>query len=114
MKVLHLASEFPPARIFGLGRYVHDLARAQVAQGHEVHGLTNSLSGKDQEAQVHGIQVHRIHFPSPPMPPDGPTQVTQFNLCLYERAIELAKILADPHVVVAHDWLTMLGAHSVR
>jgi glycogen(starch) synthase len=114
MKVVHLASEFPPARIFGLGRYVHDLARAQVRRGHEVHVLTNSLSGKDLEAQVHGIRVHRIHFPSPPMPADGATQVTQFNICVYERAVELARSLASPTAVVAHDWLTVLAAHAVR
>ena len=114
MKVLHLASEFPPARIFGLGRYVHDLARAQVRQGHKVHVLTNSLSGKDQDTQIHGIELHRIPFPSPPMPPDGATQVTQFNVCLYERLLELRGVLGKPDAIVAHDWLTILAAHAAQ
>jgi glycosyltransferase involved in cell wall biosynthesis len=114
MKLLHLASEFPPAKIFGLGRYVHDLARAQVRRGHEVHVVTNSLSGKDQESEVHGIRVHRINFPSPPMPADGATQVTQFNACLYERVLELQGELASPAVIVAHDWLTLLSADAVK
>lgn len=114
MKIVHLASEFPPARIFGLGRYVHDLARAQARAGHEVHVLTNSLSGRDESAQMHGFRVHRIRFPSPPMPPDGATQVTQFNLCLLERALELRDTLAKADVVAAHDWLTILAAERVR
>lgn len=114
MKLLHLASEFPPAKIFGLGRYVHDLARAQVRRGHDVHVLTNSLGGKDQEVEVHGVRLHRIHFPSPPMPPDGATQVTQFNHCLYERALQIEDALRGTDVVVAHDWLTVLATHAVK
>src|SRR5882672_5577968 len=109
MKLLHLASEFPPAKIFGLGRYVHDLARAQVRRGHDVHVVTNSLSGKDQDVEVHGI-----HFPSPPMPADGATQVIQFNACLFERVMELKDQLREPSAVIAHDWLTMLAAHAAR
>jgi glycosyltransferase involved in cell wall biosynthesis len=114
MKLLHLASEFPPARIFGLGRYVHDLGRAQVRQGHEVHILTNSQGGKEQDGTVHGMRVHRIHFPSPPMPADGATQVTQFNSCLLERLAQLRNELESPTAVIAHDWLTMLSADTAR
>jgi glycogen(starch) synthase len=114
MKIVHLASEFPPLRIFGLGRYVHDLSRAQVRRGHEVHVLTNSLSGKQHDVDVHGIHVHRIHFPSPPKPPDGASQVAQFNLCLLERVLELERDLARADVFVAHDWLTILAADLTR
>jgi glycogen(starch) synthase len=114
MKIVHVASEFPPAKIFGLGRYVHDLSRAQVRRGDEVHVLTNSLGGRDRDVDVHGIHVHRINFPSPPMPADGSTQVTQFNICLYERALELGARLTGANVVVAHDWLTILAARSIR
>ncbi len=125
MRILHLASEFPPAQIFGLGRYVHDLARAQVRRGHEVHVLTNSLSGRDQDVEMpalrsatprreagHGVQVHRINFPSPPKPADGATQVTQFNALLIERLLELKLRSCD--AVVAHDWLTILAADHAR
>lgn len=113
-RILHLASEFPPARIFGLGRYVHDLSRAQARRGHDVHVLTNSLSGKDQESIVHGVTVHRINFPSPPKPPDGATQVTQFNLCIYERAQQLSDALRGTDVLISHDWLTALSGHLLR
>ncbi len=114
MNILHLASEFPPARIFGLGRYVHDLSAAQSRRGHEVHVLTNSLSGKDQDVLLGQVHVHRINFPSPPMPIDGPTQVTQFNICLLERLFQIEKDLRKPDVIVAHDWLTVLAAQEAR
>ena len=114
MKIVHVASEFPPAKIFGLGRYVHDLARTQARRGDDVHVLTNSLGGRDQDVLVHGVHLHRISFPSPPMPADGATQVTQFNGCLYERALELGSRLTGADVVVAHDWLTILAGHSIR
>ncbi|MCE9584598.1 MAG: glycosyltransferase [Planctomycetes bacterium] len=114
MRILHLASEFPPARIFGLGRYVHDLGRAQAERGDEVHVMTNSLSGRDQEVQVHGVRVHRINWPSPPMPPDGATQVMIFNVALLERFLEMQDRLGAFDVVVSHDWLTALAAQSIR
>lgn len=114
MKILHLASEYPPQKFFGLGRYVHDVAAAQVRLDHDVLVLTNSLSGKDHDVVRHGVRIHRIHFPSPPKPPDGATQVTQFNLCLFERALELGESLSGPDAIVAHDWLTVLAAHQVR
>lgn len=114
MNILHLSSEFPPATIFGLGRYVHDLARAQAARGHEVHVLTNSQGGREQDTDVFGVQVHRINFPSPPKPPDGATQVAQFNTCLYERLMELGPSIGKSDVIVAHDWLTILVAEKAR
>jgi glycosyltransferase involved in cell wall biosynthesis len=40
--------------------------------------------------------------------------VTQFNLCLYERVLELETILRHPQAVVAHDWLTVLASRLVH
>lgn len=114
MRVLHLASEFPPARIYGLGRYVHDLALAQQRAGHAVDVLTNSLSGRDQETSVEGVRVHRINFPSPPMPPDGATQVMVFNIALLERFLQLEAELRPIDVIVSHDWLTVMAAHDLH
>lgn len=114
MRILHVASEFPPARIYGLGRYVHDVAQAQVLQGHDVHVLTNSISGRDQDVEINGAKIHRINFPSPPMPPDGATQVMVFNISLEERFLQLKAALGDFDVVVSHDWLTVMAADALR
>lgn len=114
MRILHVASEFPPARIYGLGRYVHDLGESQARRGHDVHVFTNSLSGRDQDVELAGMQIHRINWPSPPMPPDGATQVMIFNVALVERFLELGGTLGTFDVVVSHDWLTALAAEAFR
>ena len=60
MKIVHLASEYPPQKVFGLGRFVRDLATAQAACGHEVHVLTNSFGGRDYDIVQDGVRIHRI------------------------------------------------------
>lgn len=109
--VLHLSSEYPPHQVFGLGRYVCDLARAQTRLGHEVHVITNSMGGQDRDFTDQEVHVHRINFPNPPKPVDGPTSVMQFNMLLMERAWQLRDILSTADVVCAHDWLTALAGH---
>jgi hypothetical protein len=79
VRILHLASEYPPAKVYGLGRFVHGLARAQAAQGDEVSVLTNSRGGAEDDVLRDGVRVHRIEFPNPPQPPDGQGEVLQFN-----------------------------------
>ena len=89
MKILHLSSEYPPAKIYGLGRFVHGLARAQAAMGDEVHVLTNSTGGEQDNLLVDGVHVHRIEFPNPPRPADGHGEVLQFNHGLVARFLDL-------------------------
>jgi len=113
MRVWMIASEYPPAKVFGLGRAVHDLSRAQAAQGDEVHVFTNSIGGRDQDTVSGGVHVHRINFPSPPQPPDPTSCVIQFNLCLLERLHQLLPQLAVPDLVHAHDWIVGLAAQSL-
>jgi glycogen synthase len=112
MKIMHLASEYPPQQVFGLGRFVRDLAVEQVRQGNEVHVVTNSLSGRDHETVDCGVNVHRVHWPPPPKPPDSSSMVTQFNIQLIERVFR-DKICPDADVVNAHDWLTGLAGKVV-
>ncbi len=114
MRILHISSEYPPQQIFGLGRYVSDLSREQVAQGHEVAVLTNSLGGVDRDLVDRGVHVHRVEYPPPPMPPTPAAPVTAFNVHLQQRAWSLGrKGLGDPEVVVSHDWLTALAGHHI-
>lgn len=113
MRILHLSSEFPPQSVYGLGRYVSELARAQRILGHEVEVITNSLSGKDFESQVSGITVKRVHFPPPPKAPATSSMLLHFNLQLMERVLESREAHYD--IVNAHDWLTVpAGFHCAR
>jgi len=113
MQVLMVASEYPPAKVYGLGRAVHDLSRALVARGDEVHVLTNSIGGRDQEMVMEGVAVHRINYPGPPEPPDPTSCVVQFNLCLIERAYQLLPAVKSIDLVHAHDWLVGLASRSI-
>ena len=114
MRVLHVASEYPPQQVFGLGRYVADLSRHMALQGHVVHVLTNSIGTAEQDVEDHGVAVHRVDFPPPPKPPSPGAPVMAFNLHLQQRAHTLGRsALGDPAVIVSHDWLTALAGHRI-
>jgi len=112
VKILHLASEYPPQKVFGLGRFVHGLAREQARQGHEVHVVTNSMGGRQHETEECGVHVHRVDFPPPPEPAHIGATVTQFNTQLIERILRDA-VCPEAHVVNSHDYLTALAGKVV-
>ena len=107
MRIMHLSSEYPPIKVFGLGRAVRDLAVAQAALGHDVHVVTNSIGGRDEDAETDGVLVHRISYPPPPKPPDDTTAVIQFNISALEAAVQRITRLGPPEVFHVHDWLTV-------
>lgn len=114
MRILHISSEHPPIQVFGLGRYVCDLSRELVRQGHQVHVLTNYVDGSGQDVVDSGVSIHRVDFPPPPKPtsPGGP--VMAFNLLLQQRAHAVGfDGCGRPEVVVSHDWLTALASHRI-
>jgi glycosyltransferase involved in cell wall biosynthesis len=114
MRILHVSSEHPPQQVFGLGRYVCDISRELVRQGHSVHVLTNSIGGKDPDLMVDGVSLHRVDFPPPPKPPGVISPVMAFNLHLQHKAQTLSpEGMGNPEVVVSHDWLTALAGHRV-
>jgi glycogen(starch) synthase len=113
VKILHLSSEYPPAKIYGLGRFVHGLARAQAAIGDHVSVLTNSCGGDEDAVVLDGVHVHRIEFPNPPRPADGHGEVLQFNHGLVARFFDRKKDFEGTDVVCSHDWLTALAAREV-
>jgi len=113
MKILHLSSEYPPQKVYGLGRAVRELAVAQAALGHEVHVVTNSMSGSDHETVDNGVHVHRVSFPPPPKPADDVTTVVQFNVQIIER-VGNARFAPGVEVIHSHDWLTGLAGIAVR
>jgi glycogen(starch) synthase len=67
-----VSQEYPPGRMGGIGRYVHQLTRAIAAMGHHVHVLTRG-EGHDRVDFEHGVWVHRLlPRPAAPPPPDVP------------------------------------------
>jgi glycosyltransferase involved in cell wall biosynthesis len=114
MKILHLSSEYPPQNVYGLGRFVSELAKAQAARGDEVYVLTNSIGGRDADVVVESVRVCRIEFPPPPRPPTSSAQLAQFNVLLLERAVGLGRELSDADVLNAHDWLAAPAACALK
>jgi GT2 family glycosyltransferase/glycosyltransferase involved in cell wall biosynthesis len=108
-----LSSEYPPAKVYGLGRYVHGLARAQAAAGDEVFVLTNSSGGAEDGVTIDGVRLHRIAFPNPPRPANGHGEVLQFNHGLVCRFLDRRAVFGAVDVVASHDWLTALAAREI-
>jgi len=114
VKILHLSSEFPPQKVFGLGRFVRDLAEEQVRQGHEVTVLTNNLGGRLADSTASGVRVLRVDHPNPPKPNYTTGCVMIFNTLLLRRALDLGvKALKAFDVVCSHDWLTAPASQAL-
>ncbi len=68
-----LSQEYPPAKVGGVGRYIHQLAASVAALGHDVHVLTRG-EGQDRVAFEDGTWVHRLAPRNhPPERADGGT-----------------------------------------
>jgi len=56
---VYLSQEYPPGRMGGIGRFVHQLARSSAALGHHVHVLSRG-EGHDRVDFEDGVWVHRL------------------------------------------------------
>jgi glycogen(starch) synthase len=114
MNILHLASEYPPQQVFGLGRFVRDLAEELARQGHRVTVITNSIGGHLADTMQGGVRVLRIDFPPPPKPPQSTGCIMVFNIYALRRALDLGiQQLCEFDVVCSHDWLTAPAAQAI-
>jgi glycosyltransferase involved in cell wall biosynthesis len=101
--ILHLSPEYPPQKVFGLGRFVRDLAVAQARRGDRVTVVTNSIGGSEFDVERRGVHVCRVAFPPPPKPPLSNGQVLQFNTMALDRALEAAEG-EEWDLTNVHDW----------
>ncbi len=63
-----VSQEYPPGRMGGIGRYIHQTARAVAELGHHVHVLTRG-EGHDRVDFEQGTWVHRlVPRPAPELP----------------------------------------------
>jgi glycogen(starch) synthase len=60
MRVLMVSWEYPPVVYGGLGRHVHGLSEALVADGHEVTVLTQAHEDSPADESVHGVRIVRV------------------------------------------------------
>lgn len=76
-----------------------------------VHVLTNSMGGRERNANKNGVEVHGVEFPPPPKPHVETAAVCQFNSLLLERTPEVFSVHGPFDIVNSHDWLTALAGH---
>jgi glycosyltransferase involved in cell wall biosynthesis/GT2 family glycosyltransferase len=71
---VYISQEYPPGRMGGIGRFVHQLARGSAALGHHVHVLSR---GKvhDRVDFEDGVWVHRLCTQSAETPPPADMEV---------------------------------------
>lgn len=58
MKICFISTDFPPT-LGGVASHAHELAKAMVKLGHEVHVLTSLVHGSEPVEVMDGIYVHR-------------------------------------------------------
>ena len=110
MRVLMLSWEYPPRLVGGLGRHVHEISRALVAQSVDVRVVTAAAPGAPSREQLdRGWRVYRSAGPEL-QAPDFLIDIEQLNFGLLEAAIPLA---AEADVVHAHDWLVAFAARTL-
>jgi glycogen(starch) synthase len=68
-----ISQEYPPRRMGGVGRYIHQLAKSIASLGHSVHVITDG-EGHDRIDLEDKVWVHRI-LPRPPQIPATPSEI---------------------------------------
>ncbi len=113
MRVLLLSWEFPPKIVGGIARHVHDLSRAMVKQGEEVHVITCGVQGAPYYEVMDGVKVHRVGMHNPETP-DFLTWVLQLNLNMVEEANRLVGAGVEFDIIHAHDWLAAYAGKNLK
>ncbi len=104
LHLCYLSQEYPPARVNGIGRVVHQLATGMAGAGHFVHVLTRG-EGEARVDLEEGVWVHRMPVTDAVPPPDP---VVPAHLWSYSHAMceELERIHGQRpvDVVQAPNW----------
>ena len=112
-----LSWEYPPVVVGGLGRHVHDLARALAAAGHDVVVVARHPSGTDAETHpttlehLEGVRVLRVAEDPPHL--EFARDLVAWTLGIGHAMLRAASgLIRDwaPDVVHAHDWLVAHAA----
>src|SRR5688500_16701730 len=113
MHVLHLAWEYPPHIVGGLGRHVAELLPALASEGVRVSVVAPRLRDGAASETADGIIVRRTAVPSAPGA-DYPTFVSQAVPALIEAARALQAEHGRFDLVHAHDWLSAEVAIALK
>ena len=113
MRVLTLATEFPPAYGYGLGRYVAQHTAALASAGAEVAVACNNYDGSNERYDREGVEVSNAPIFIPFKGYTWIADVLQSNVLLLARAMEMAGRNGDFDILHLHDWLAASAARSL-
>lgn len=113
MRLLMFSWEYPPKSVGGLAQHVYDLTMALSEQGVDIHLITCGSPGAKEKERVKGVNVYRVS-PYQVSSSDFVTWVTQFNVAMLERAVEVLDEIGSVDILHAHDWLVAYAARAVK
>ena len=105
LNVILLSREYPPTTCGGIGVFVHRLAEALAAEGHEVSVITKSLNRHTVDFE-NRVWVHRIVEKSHgsrryPEVPDIPLSARDYAYSVYDEAVRIQSIRGASMVISA-------------
>lgn len=113
LRILLFATEFPPARGYGLARYSWELVRALSASGTVTHVVTRN-SGPDSTGKADtGPYVHNMRRAFPLKHFDWVGDMVLANVPMLERGLEVAEEHGPFDTITSHDWLAAHAAKSL-
>lgn len=114
MKILTLATEYPPAPGYGLSRYIYEFSKALSKKCSKLHIVTRNYSnGKDVENKD-GVSVHYTDEVLPFDHYDWISNTVLANVKLLEQAVAVIKKHGPFDIVTIHDWLGALAGKSIK
>ncbi|MFV9503825.1 MAG: glycosyltransferase family 4 protein [Oscillochloridaceae bacterium umkhey_bin13] len=113
MHVLHIAWEYPPHIVGGLGRHVAELLPALAGQGVRAAVLTPRLRDGPYAEMIDGVAVRRVDVPDLAWA-DYPSFVAQTSQALIAAAVELQAEQGRFDLIHAHDWLATETANALK
>ncbi len=116
MRVLHVSDCYAP-RTGGIETQVRDLARAQAAQGHDVHVLTATAGEHGERGGLvtddDGVRVHRLAAPMPFELPVNPAAPPRMRLLMRGLAPDVVHVHAGVVSPFAYDGARLARAERL-
>ena len=101
MRIAQIAGEYPPLQ-GGLGDFTHELSRALVELGHDLHVLTKLTPGLPEREDAAGIHVHRLS------PRWGWHTLRQLNTFIAEQKPEIVNLQYQAAAYQMHGAINLL------
>ena len=114
MRVLCLATEFPPAHGYGLGRYTSEHCAALTGAGVDAHVACNNFDAAQEHGLDAGVPVSNAPYVLPFQGYCEVADVLHGNVSLLGRGIEMLRRNGGYDLVQVHDWLAASAAKALQ